>query len=155
MFDRVCDPNSVVLKGRVKSVVRGPGGDIKQTLESNNVICTNGKDFLANFLSSAAAAASTFTMRYVAVGSDSTAETAADTALGIEVGRHTGTVSYLSGAIYQVTATFPTGVAAGAITEYGILSSNTAGTLLGRLTSSVVNVGSNDTLTVTYQITLS
>ena len=155
MFDRVYDPNSIILQGKVKSVVRGPDGAVKQTFESKNVICTNGKEFLANFLHSAALAASTFTMRYVAVGSDSTAELAADTALGIEVGRHTGTVSYLSGNIYQVTATFATGSAAGAVTEYGILSSNTAGTLLGRLTSSVVNVGANDTLTVTYQITLS
>ncbi len=156
MFDRICNhPGHVGLNGSVRADVRGPDGIIKQTLESHNVICTNGKEFLASFLKSAAAAASTFTMKYVGVGTDSTSESAANTALGIEVGRHTGTVSYLSGSIYQITATFATGSGTGAIVEYGLFSSNSAGTMLGRLTSAVVNVGSNDQLTVTYQITLS
>jgi hypothetical protein len=150
MFDSIIN-----LSGNVKAEVFGPDGALKEKLESHNVIVTVGKDFLASFLQSAAAAASTFTMKYVAVGTDATSEAVANTALGTEVGRHTGTVSYLSGGIYQVTATFATGSGTGAIVEYGLLSSNTAGTLMGRMTSSVVNVGSNDTLTVTYQITFS
>jgi len=153
MFEKIC--NGINIHGQVKAEVFGPDGVCKQTLESHNIIVTNGKDFLASFLQSAIAAAATFTMRYIGVGTGSTAETVADSALGTQVGRHTGTVSYISSAIYQVKATFATGSGTGAITEYGLFSSNTNGTMMGRVTSAVVNVGANDTLTVTYQIVLS
>ena len=153
MFDKIC--NQVNIQGQVKAEVFGPDGICKQTMESHNLIVTNGKEFLASFLQSAVGAAATFTMKYVGVGTDTTAEALANTALGTQVGRHTGTVSYISGAIYQVKATFATGSGTGAITEYGLFSSNTNGTMMGRLTSAVVNVGSNDTLTVTYQIIFS
>ena len=133
----------------------GPDGTLKQESHAKNVITTNGKDFLASFLNSAAASASTFTCQYFAIGTDSTSETAADTTLGVEQARHTGTASYVSNAIYQVTATFASGLGTGAITEYGLFSSNTNGTMFSRLTDSVVNKGANDTLVVTTKVTLS
>jgi hypothetical protein len=143
------------LSGKWTVELRGPNGELKDRKVGSNVICTNGKEFLANFLQSAAAAASTFTMRYIAIGTDATAEAAANTTLGTEVARHTGTVSYVSNQIYQVTATFAAGTGTGAIVEYGLLSSSTAGTLLARDTESVINKGASDTLTVTAQITIS
>ena len=130
------------------------GDKIKDYREGKNVITENGVDFLASFLNSAAGAASTFTMRYIAIGTDSTSEAASNTALGTETERHTGTVSYVSNAIYRVTATFPSGTA-GAIVEYGLLSSNTAGTMLSRDTEAVINKGVNDELVVTTEITIS
>lgn len=130
------------------------GDKVKDYREGKNVITSNGLEFLASFLNSAAAGASTFTMRYCAIGTDSTAEAASNTALGTETERHTGTVSYVSNAIYRVTATFPSGTA-GAIVEYGLFSSNTGGTMLSRDTESVINKGVNDILTVTTEITLS
>lgn len=147
--------NPITIKGRWTKRLYGPDGVLKQEVEGPNVICTNGKEFLASFLASAAAAASTFTCKYVAVGTDSTAEAAANTALGIELARHTGVVSYVSNQIYQVTATFTTGVAVGAVVEYGLFSSSTGGTLLARDTESVINVGANDTLEVKARITIS
>jgi len=149
------NPRHVTLVGRWKAVLTGPGGEVKTSVAGRNVICTNGKEWLASFLNSAAAAASTMTMRYVAIGTDSTAEAASNTALGTEASRHTGTVSYVSNQIYQVTATFATGSGTGAIVEYGLFSSSSAGTMLSRDTEDVINKGANDTLTVTAQITVS
>lgn len=143
------------LKGTWTKELRGPNGELKQRLVNSNVICTNGKEFLASFLYSAAAAASTFTMKYIGIGTDATAEAAANTTLGTELARHTGTVSYVSNQIYQIKATFPAGTGTGAIVEYGLFSSNTAGTMLARDTESVINKGASDTLTVTAQITIS
>jgi len=143
------------LNGYWKIILRGPNGEIKKEVNGKNVVCTNGKEYLASFMASAAAAASTFTMRYIGIGTDSTSEAASNTALGVEVSRHTGTVSYLSNQIYQVTATFATGSGTGAIVEYGLFDSNTAGTMLTRDTESVINKGSGDTLTVVHQITIS
>jgi len=155
-FKRVHEPDqSVTLRGKWTLELRGPDGQLKDRRVGSNVICTNGKEYLASFLNSAAAAASTFTMRYIAIGTDSTAEAAANTALGTELARHTGTVSYVSNQIYQVKATFATGSGTGAIVEYGLFSSSTGGTMLARDTESVINKGANDTLTVVAQITLS
>jgi hypothetical protein len=144
-----------VLKGKWNMTLYGEDGQVKQEVQGNNVICTNGKEFLASFLQSAAGAASTFTMKYIAIGSDSSAESAGNSALGGELSRTTGTVSYVSGAIYQVTATFATGSGTGSIYEYGLLSSSSAGTMLSRDTEAVINKGANDTLTVVCQLTLS
>jgi hypothetical protein len=77
--------------------------------------------------------------------------------LGTEVARVTATVSNVTGAIYRLTANFTSGVAVGAITEYGVFStaSSAAGTMLSRDVESVINVGANDTLTAITEITLS
>lgn len=147
--------SEVGLKGRYFVTLYGPGGEVKDRREGDNVVTTVGKEFMASFLSSATAGAATFTAKYPAIGTDATAEAAANTGLGTEVARHTGTASYISGGIFQVTATFATGSGTGAIVEYGLYSSSTGGTLISRDTESAINKGANDTLTVVYQLTLS
>ena len=144
----------VTLTGHWYVKLYGPDGKLKQELDGKNVITESGLDFVASFFNSAATAAATFTMRYVAIGTDSTTEAASNTALGTEVARISGTVAYSSSAIYSVTATFPSGTGTGAIVEYGLLSSGTGGTLLSRDTESVINKGANDTLEVTTELTL-
>lgn len=146
---------SVTLKGRYFVTLFGPDGEIKDQREGDNVVTTVGKEFIASFLSSAAAGASTFTAKYAAIGTGSTTEAAADTSLGTEASRHTGTVSYASGGVFKVTATFATGSGTGAIVEYGLYTTNTGGTLISRDTEAAINKGANDTLTVVYQLTLS
>ncbi len=149
------DSKNLRLSGRYIAKLYGPDGKLKQEVIGKNVICTNGKEFLASFLYSAAVAAATNTCKYLAIGSDATAESAANTTLGIELARHTGTVSYVSNQIYQVTATFATGLGTGSIYEYGLLSSSTGGTLISRDTEPLITKGANDKLIVTYQMTLS
>lgn len=145
----------VKMKGKWFVYLYGPDGVLKESREGVNVVTTVGKEFLASFLNSAVAGAATFTGRYVAIGTNSTAEAVGDTALGTEVSRHTGTASYISGQIFQVKATFATGSGTGAIVEYGLISSNTAGTLIARDTEAAINKGANDTLTVVCQLTVS
>lgn len=146
---------SVKMKGEWFTYLYGPDGSLKDKRQGFNVVTTVGKEFLASFLQSAVAAAATFTGRYIAIGTNSTAESAADTALGTEVSRSTGTASYLSGQIYQVTATFGAGSGTGAIYEYGLFSSNTGGTIIARDTEAVINKSASDTLTVVCQLTIS
>lgn len=144
----------LTLSGKWKAVLTGPDGEFKTQVAGHNVICTNGLEFLASFLHSANTSGS-WTMNYVAVGSDSTAEAASNTALGTELGRHTGTISYVSGCIMQVVATFAAGSGTGDVYEYGLFSSNTGGTMLSRDTEALITKGASDTLTVTTQITFS
>lgn len=145
----------VKMKGEWFIYLYGPNGELKNQKQGYNVVTTVGKEFLASFLQSAVVAAATFTGRYIAIGTGSTAESASDTGMGTEVSRHTGTASYLSGQIFQVKATFATGSGTGAIVEYGLFSSNTGGTIIARDTESAINKGANDTLTVICQLTIS
>ncbi len=143
------------MKGEWFLYLYGHDGHLKEQRSGYNVVTTVGKEFMASFLNSAVAAAATFTGKYIGIGTNSTAESSSDTNLGTEVSRHTGTASYLSGQILQIKATFATGSGTGAITEFGLFSSNTAGTLIARDTESAINKGSNDTLTVICQLTIS
>ena len=135
----------------------GAPGEVKAQRHGTNVITEDGKSFLAGFLVSAAAAASTFTMRYIAVGTDSTAEAASNTALGAEANRVSGTVSQIAGGIYRVTGTFTSGIATGNIYEYGLFSTATtgAGTIFSRDVEALVSKGASDTLTVVTEVTFS
>lgn len=158
-FERVYSADEMALaiipRGVWTAYVHGPMGELKQQVRGTNVVTTGGKDWLASFIVSAAAAASTFTMNWIGCGTGVTPETVNDTALVTEVKRITGVVSHVATGVFQVTASFATGSAAGAITEFGLFNSSSAGTMLARDTESVVNVGSTDTLTVIAQITLS
>jgi len=143
----------VKIVGRWFMKLYGPNGDLKDEASGKNVITNSGLAFVTSFLNSAAAAASTFTMGYIAMGTDATAEMNTDAALGTELSRHTGTVS-VSGTIYIVKATFAAGSGTGAIAEYGLFSSNTGGTMLSRDTEAVINKGAGDSLEVTTEITM-
>jgi hypothetical protein len=141
------------VEGRWVMELYSPQGDLKDRREGKNVVVDNGVERLCEFLASANAAATTFTFQYIAIGTDATAENSTDTGLGTEISRHTGTVSYVSNAIFQVKATFAAGSGTGAIVEYGLYDSNSAGNFFARDTESVINKGSGDTLTVTAQYT--
>ena len=145
------------LKGRWYQTLYGPDGEVKDERAGDNVITEDGTSFVAAFLTSAAAAASTFTMNYVGIGTDATAEASSNTALGTELDRVlASTISNVTGSIYRLTATFPSGTtSAGAIVEYGVFDSTTGGTMLNRDVELEINKGTNDTLIVTTDITVS
>jgi hypothetical protein len=144
------------LEGKWWITLYGAPNEVKCATHGKNVIVTTGQNYLADFLASAAAAASTFTMRYVAIGSDSTGEAAANTALGTELARVSGIVSSAT-AIYRITATFASGVGTGNIYEYGLFSTITtaAGTMFSRDTEGLITKGSNDQLVVTTEVSIS
>jgi hypothetical protein len=143
------------LKGEWFITLIGEDGQVKDKRQGFNVVTDVGKEFLASFLSSATAGAATFTGRYIALGSDSTAEAASNTALGTELSRQSGIASYLSNQIFQVTATFAAGSGTGAIVEYGLFSTLSAGTLIARDTEAVINKAAGDTMIVVAQLTIS
>jgi len=141
------------LNGRWYVTLYGPKNEIKEYREGNNAIATAGVSALVEFLRAATSGATTNTFRYVAVGSGTAGESAADTALADELARHTATVSAISAGIYRLTATFVCGTISGAVSEYGTFDSSTAGTMLNRDTEAVINVTASDDLVVTTEIT--
>jgi hypothetical protein len=92
---------------------------------------------------------------YIAIGTGTTAATVGDTALETEVQRESATTSRVttntSNDTSQWVYTFNFSGAA-AITEYGVLNADTAGTLLLHIVDSAVNVNDGDSLQVTIKL---
>ena len=144
--------NDVKLVGKWKAVLTR-GAETICEREGYNTICTTGLYAFVGEIASAAISATRNPFYFIAIGSDTTAETSSDTALGTELSRHTGTVTAFT-AVYQVKATFASGSGTGNVYEYGLLDANSSGNLLSRDTEGLITKGANDTLTVTAQITL-
>lgn len=132
------------------------GDTVKQTVHGKNVITTVGLQAVVDHLASAAATASDWDYKYIAIGSNNTAEAAGDTALGTETARATATVSTAT-SIYRLISTFASGIGTGNIYEYGVFNTITtaSGSMFSRDTEGLITKGANDTLVVTTEITVS
>ena len=92
--------------------------------------------------------------KYHACGTGTTAEANTQTALVTEVGsRQSGTqIEGATANIYKTVATITPG-GTYAITEHGIFSANSAGTLMDRSLFSAINVSPSDSIEFTYECT--
>jgi hypothetical protein len=128
-------------------------GNLKERRDVKNVVTTAGKTYLAAWLA-ANSQAGKF-MSYLGLGTGTNAADASDTTLQTELStRVLGTLSS-STHVWINIATFGAGVNTGAITEAGVFSASSSGTMLSRQTFAVVNKGASDSLTLTWNIILS
>jgi hypothetical protein len=134
------------------TVLRADGRREAHGLVSTRVVTTAGVNALAD------AFQGTFTLsnfKYHGMGTGNVAEAVGDTALGTEVeSRATGTQTEGASAnIYRTVATI-TATAGRAITEHGIFSASSSGTLLDRSVFAAINLSTNDSIQFTYDLTL-
>lgn len=128
-------------------------GEVEQ-VSRKNLIVGAGFDFLCDALGKAASRPGV--MSHIAIGTNTVAAAAANTALGTEVTRVAATYSHTAGTkVCKFTATFNPGVGTGAITEAGLLNAAAAGIMLNRVIFPVMNKGADDTITVEFTFTLS
>jgi hypothetical protein len=138
------------LKGRVSLTLRDSSGAIKESKEINNLVVDSGLDFITSRMTGTAEGI----MSHMAIGAGTTAANANDEALESELGRVTLTDDAVSGAVITFTATFGAGTGTGAVTEAGLLNASSAGTMLCRTVFDVVNKAADDTLAITWTVTL-
>ena len=117
----------------------------------DNLVVTASKNFVASRI----VGTSSGVMSHMAIGSGTTAAAAGNTALGSELGRVSLTSGTASSAVVTYVATFAAGTGTGAVTEAGLLNASSSGTMLARTVFSVVNKGANDSMTVTWTVTVS
>jgi hypothetical protein len=145
--------NDVKLKGHIWLILVDEKMRLKDYREVDNVVVSVGKNYVAAWLA-AASQAGTF-MQYLAVGTGTNAAAITDTTLQTELPtRVAGTVTSSTN-IWQNQATFNVGVDTGAITEAGIFSASSGGTLLARQVFAVVNKSVGDSLQITWQLSIS
>jgi len=141
------------LKGHINLKLYGPDGKLKTERDVKNVIVTVGKNFLATWLAQATQA--TPFMNYVGLGTGTNAAAAGDIDLQTPVSPRVAGVLTDSTNVWENQATFGPGIATGAITESGLFSVLTSGTLMARQVFPVVNKLAGDTIVFTWQITIS
>lgn len=119
--------------------------------EVPNLVVTDGKEYVASRMKDTSASA----MSHMAIGTGSTAAAAGNAALGSEAHRNTLTSTSVSGAVVTYACTFSAGQGTGAITEAGLFNASSAGSMLCRTVFAVVNKGANDSMTITWTVTVS
>jgi len=119
--------------------------------EVPNLVVTAGKNYVASRMKDGTANA----MSHMAIGTGSSAAAATNTALGSEVDRNSLTSTTVSAGTVTYVATFDAGEGTGAITEAGLLNASSGGTMLCRTVFAVVNKGSQDSMTITWSVTVS
>jgi hypothetical protein len=123
-------------------------GEVVQ--EIPNLVVTAGKEWVADRMNDA-----NTVMTHMAVGTSSTAAAAGQTALVSESARGALTSTTVTNNEIAYVETFAAGTATAALTEAGIFDASSGGDMLCRTVFSVVNKGANDSMTITWTITVS
>jgi len=144
--------DSLKLKGRVGIVLKDKDGNVKETRDIDNLVVDTGLDYIASRMKDATATA----MTHMALGSGTTAASASDTDLGSILGsRELLDSTTVTDNTIQYVSSFEAGDATGAVTEAGIFNASSGGSMLCRTVFSVVNKAADDTMSVTWTITIS
>jgi hypothetical protein len=142
------------LTGQVDLVLKDKDGQIKDQRHIENLVVNTGLAFLI----SRAVGTSKAVMSHMGLGSNAVAAAAANTDLGSILGARevldSSTISGTNNEKVIYVSSFEAGDATGAVTEAGIFNALTAGDMLCRTVFAVVNKGADDTMAVTWTITL-
>tara|TARA_R110001592_G_scaffold273068_1_gene539941 strand:- start:576 stop:1022 length:447 start_codon:yes stop_codon:yes gene_type:complete len=144
--------DNLKLKGDVFITVKDKDGNVKEQRHEKNLVVTAGLNFICSRMKDTSAGA----MSHMGLGSGTTAAAAGQTDLVTLLGSRealdsttvsTNTIAYVS--------SFEAGDATGAVTEAGIFNASSSGTMLCRVVFSAINKAADDTMSVTWTITLS
>lgn len=141
---------TVKATGALQIKLYGPDGKLKQEQNVKNLVVTTGKGYIAGRMVGTPTA-----MSHMAIGSGTADPAVGDTTLGTELGRVSLTSGAASGAVVTYVASFGAGTGTGAVTEAGIFNAGSAGTMLCRTEFAVVNKGADDSLSITWTVTVS
>lgn len=148
---------SLKITGHIEFILRDCNGIVKQRHSTKNIITNVGKAYLATWLT--APSQSTPFMTYVGLGSGTSPASATDTALQTEltVAGYSRALASLSsvGTAWVSTSLFPAGDGTANITEAGIFSAATGGTMFAHQVFSPIGKTATDELTITWSVTFS
>jgi hypothetical protein len=147
--------DKLTVTGNVFVKVFDAQGNVKDSREIKNLVVTAGKTFIAS--SMLKTTNSPAAMTHMGLGTGTTLAADADTVLQTPIAG--SRVTFLSvgstATVVTYVASFPAGTGTGSVTEAGIFNDPTAGTMLCRTVFGVVTKGANDSMSITWQITVS
>jgi len=118
--------------------------------KTENLVVTAGKEWVADRMNNA-----NTVMTYMSIGTGTTAAAAGNTTLVTELDRNALSSTTVTNNNVAYVATWAAGDGTGAITEAGIFNAASAGDMLARTVFSVVNKGADDSMTITWTVTVS
>ena len=143
------------LSGQLKIVLKDKAGNIKDQREVKNLVVNAGLAYIASRM----VGTSKSVMSHMALGSGTTAAAAGQTdlvsILGSREALDSTTISGTNDEKVVYVSSFEAGDATGAVTEAGIFNAASGDDMLCRTVFSVVNKAADDTMSVTWTITLS
>lgn len=143
--------SNIKATGTLNILLKDESGAVKDDILVNNLVVSSGLAFITSRMKDTTDAA----MTHMAIGEGTTAAAAGDTALGSQAAIVSLTSTTVSTNTIVYEASFGAGVGTGAITEAGIFNAASSGTMLCRTVFSVVNKGADDSMVITWTITLS
>jgi len=150
--------DGIKLVGEVEILVFDKFGRLKRRLVLKNLITNVGYAQVAGLINGVV----TTPFKYIAVGDGSssspgscTSPSASDTALGHEVARVQATTGRTTTSVTNDTATWTATfnfTSSYSLCEAGIFDSSSGGNMLSRVTYSVINVVSGDSLVINWKV---
>jgi len=140
------------LVGSMNAILKRGDGRVLVT-RKDNLIVDAGWTFISDAIGNSGARPGV--MGFIGVGTGTTAPAADQTALVTQTLRKAATFSKPSTKQFQFETTFNPGESTAALTEAGVFNASSAGTMLDRVTFSVINKGADDTLTQRFTFTMS
>lgn len=142
------------LSGQLTIVLKDKTGKVKDTRELKNLVVNSGLAYIASRMVNTTKG----TMSHMALGSGTTAAGATQTDLVSVLGsREVLDSTAIAGTNNEkvvYVSSFEAGDATGAVTEAGLFNASSSGDMLCRTVFSVVNKAADDTMAVTWTITL-
>jgi|TARA_R110000744_G_scaffold229425_1_gene347439 hypothetical protein len=142
------------LSGQLNIVLKDKAGNIKEQREVKNLVVNAGLAYIVSRM----VGTSKDVMSHMALGSSTTAAAAGQTdlvtLLGSREALDSTTIAGSNNEKVAYVSAFEAGDATGAVTEAGIFNAATGGDMLCRTVFGVVNKAADDTLSVTWTITL-
>lgn len=140
------------LRGDVALVLKDKDGNVKDSREIHNLVVSTGLTFICSRMAGTSAGV----MSHMALGSGTTAAAAGQTDLVSILGsREALDSSTASSNTITYVSSFEAGEGTGAVTEAGVFNASSSGTMLCRTVFPAVNKQADDTMSVTWTITLS
>jgi hypothetical protein len=142
------------LSGQLNIVLKDKAGNIKDQRDVKNLVVNTGLAYIASRMTGTAKAV----MSHMALGSGTTAASSGQTdlvsVLGSREALDSTSISGSNNEKVVYVSSFEAGDATGAVTEAGLFNASSSGDMLCRTVFSVVNKAADDTMSVTWTITL-
>ena len=131
-------------------------GEIIEKRIIPNLVVTTGKNLIASRLAGTASAV----VGWMEVGTSSQAAAVGDTGLILPVSASRTALTSITAGVPTTNAvrhiaTFAAGVGTGSLTEAGLFNASIAGTMLCRTVYGVITKGALDSITITWDVTIS
>lgn len=142
------------LSGQLNIVLKDKAGNIKDQRDVKNLVVNTGLAYIASRMTGT----SKSVMSHMALGSGTTAASSGQTdlvsVLGSREALDSTSISGSNNEKVVYVSSFEAGDATGAVTEAGLFNASSSGDMLCRTVFSVVNKAADDTMSVTWTITL-